>query len=219
MDIPITSIRPHYPPPTHSDKPLPESPHIQKTLQTLHLIPHPEGGYYSETDRHPLQIPNPYRNEKDSNKTVPEKEDEKSTRSASTTIFYFLTPQSPMGHFHRNRSRTVHTLHRGRGRYVIIHADQAERNGGKAPIESFVVGQRIEEGERLQWIVEGGKYKSSYLLPDPDGEENSSEGLLISETVIPGFEFYDHDFLTAERMEMLLTSDQIQELKWMVRAN
>jgi predicted cupin superfamily sugar epimerase len=185
MDIPITSIKPHYPPPTHNDKSIPESSSIQKTLKFLHLNPHPEGGYYSETDRHPLRIPNPYCDDKDHHKTVTEQENEQSTRSASTTIFYYLTPQSSLGHFHRNRSRTVHTLHRGRGRYVIIHADQAERNGGKAPIESFVVGHRIEKGERLQWIVDGGKYKSSYLLPDSDGDENESEGLLISEVSMP----------------------------------
>lgn len=52
------------------------------------------------------------------------------------------------------------------------------RNGGKAGIETFVVGQDIEKGERLQWVVEGGKYKGTFLLPDDGG---SSNGLLISE--------------------------------------
>ncbi|KAE8358029.1 RmlC-like cupin domain-containing protein [Aspergillus caelatus] len=220
MDTSITSIKPYFQPPARNEKSAPESPTIQKTIQALQLQPHPEGGYYSETDRHPLRIPNPYRDDTDNSKTVMEPDAEKATRSASTTIYYFITPRSPMGYFHRNRSRTVHTLHRGRGRYVIIHADQAKENGGKAPIESFVVGHRIEKGERLQWVVEGGKYKSSYLLPDSDGDlpdDNKSEGLLISETVVPGFEFYDHDFLPAEKMEQLLTPEQVEELKWMAR--
>ncbi|KAL4919743.1 hypothetical protein BDW62DRAFT_178367 [Aspergillus aurantiobrunneus] len=47
-------------------------------------------------------------------------DDNDTVRSASATIFYLLTPRSPVGVFHRNRSRTVHTLHRGRGRYVVI---------------------------------------------------------------------------------------------------
>lgn len=87
----------------------------------------------------------------------------------------------------------MHTLHRGRGRYVIIHADEkkgddddeegeGDKAKAKARIETFVVGQDTQGGERLQWIVEGGKYKASFLLPDKDGEEGEdSEGLLISE--------------------------------------
>ena len=54
------------------------------------------------------------------------------------------------------------------------------QNGGKARIETFVVGHNIQRGERLQWLVEGGKYKASFLLPDAEATEDS-EGLLISE--------------------------------------
>jgi uncharacterized protein len=39
-----------------------------------------------------------------------------------------------------------------------------------------VVGQDVDKGERLQWIVEGGKFKASYLLPDEDGGEESKGG-------------------------------------------
>ncbi|KAH8425364.1 cupin domain-containing protein [Aspergillus melleus] len=178
MDIPISDIKPYYKPPSSQTSPnnIADSPTIQKTIQTLNLQIHPEGGYFVETDRSQLRIPNPHRHA-NLNPTV--ETDDDATRAASTTIYYMLTPSSPLGAFHRNASRTVHTLHRGRGRYVIIHADQAARHGGKAPVESFVVGHRLEEGERLQWIVEGGKFKSSYLLPDSDAGE--TEGLLISE--------------------------------------
>ena len=73
----------------------------------------------------------------------------------------------------------MHTLHRGRGRYVIIHEDETKQ-GEKARVETFVVGHDIHGGERVQWLVEGGKYKASFLMPDvPGGSE--SEGLLISE--------------------------------------
>lgn len=72
----------------------------------------------------------------------------------------------------------MHTLHRGRGRYVLLHpGDDA---GKKGRIETFVVGSNVHAGEKLQWMVEGGVYKASYLLPDGDGGEDS-EGLLISE--------------------------------------
>lgn len=71
------------------------------------------------------------------------------------------------------------TLHKGRGRYVIIHVNE-KQDGQRARIETFVVGQDIYNGERLQWLVEGGKYKASFLLPDVKGG-SESEGLLISE--------------------------------------
>ena len=73
---------------------------------------------------------------------------------------------------------------------MILHADEAsrERNAGrKVAVESFVVGAGIERGERLQWVVDGGKYKASYLLPDTgtDGKDyengEGTEWLLISE--------------------------------------
>lgn len=94
---------------------------------------------------------------------------------------------------------------------------ETERWRGKARVETFVVGQDVEKGERLQWVVEGGKYKSSFLLPDKEGREESEEGLLISETVVPGFEYADHDFMRMERLEALVQGAQAEEMRWMVR--
>lgn len=113
-----------------------------------------------------------------------EGEGEDRFRNASTSIFYLLTPGAPQGGFHRNSGRTVHALHRGRGRYVVIHADEAERDAGtaKARVETFAVGPDVGRGERLQWVVAGGKYKASFLVPEPGGAgEEGSGGLLISE--------------------------------------
>lgn len=96
---------------------------------------------------------------------------------------------------------------------MLIHED-----GG---IESFVVGKDIEKGEWLQWIVEGGKYKASFLLPDEDdgeeGESASSRGLLISEIVVPGFEYVDHDFLRLEGLGRLVRKEEGRELEWLLR--
>lgn len=40
---------------------------------------------------------------------------------------------------------------------------------------------------------------------------------MISETVVPGFEFSDHDFMTSERMDALVTKEQANEMNWMLR--
>ena len=130
----------------------------------------------------------------------------------------------------------MHTLHRGRGRYIIIHGEDKEK-GDKARAETFIVGHDIHGGERVQWVVEGGKYKASFLMPD---EENGleSEGLLISEvsklpyplaplwcrqqlivvlqTVVPGFEFSDHNFMSPETLPRLLSDRQTDELRWLL---
>lgn len=167
---------------------VPNSPKIEKLIQSLHLIKHPEGGWFAETDRDILRIPNPFLTKKQQQDhggslveyTAKADGDDDATRSAMTTIFYLLTPNSPQGRFHRNKGRTVHTLHKGRGRYVLIRTDKVKA-GEKAPIETFVVGHDIAKGEKLQWIVDGDIYKASYLLPDNDDSNVSEEGLLISE--------------------------------------
>lgn len=59
---------------------------------------------------------------------------------------------------------------------MIIHADEVEGGAGRARVETFVVGKDVERGERLQWVVEGGKYKASFLLEDEEGRGVSEGG-------------------------------------------
>lgn len=84
----------------------------------------------------------------------------------------------------------MHTLHSGRGVYVLLHADEMDGGESRVRIESFVVGRDVAKGERLQWIVEGGKYKASFLLDVGDGKGGGTDcaecgGLLISEVGFP----------------------------------
>jgi hypothetical protein len=37
------------------------------------------------------------------------------------------------------------------------------------------------------------------------------------QTVIPGFEYSDHDFLRGEELKKLVTPEQAKELGWMLR--
>ncbi|KAJ5370852.1 uncharacterized protein N7496_006944, partial [Penicillium cataractarum] len=212
-----SQIKPIYNP--HNHKPSHNSPSLNALIQTLNLHPHPEGGYFTETDRHPSPPPS------NKTRTGNTPESDPALRAASSTIFYLLTPNAPLGSFHRHRGRTIHTWHRGRGRYVIIHADEAtcshegsEKFEGeeKGRLESFVVGPDVARGERLQWVVGAGKYKASYLLPDI-AKQGGSEGLLISEVVVPAFDFADLDFLRRDEMEQLVTAEQVRELSWMLK--
>jgi len=78
-----------------------QTPQLRSLIKTLGLQIHVEGGYFVETDRDTLRVPNPFLpstlSEAERN-ALPEEE---KTRSASTSIFYLLTPKRPMGRFHR----------------------------------------------------------------------------------------------------------------------
>jgi hypothetical protein len=112
----------------------PEPPNRESLLTALHLEPHVEGGYFVETDRAPDTVPTPFPSSISTSITsdlAPQRPGfDPQVRNSSTTIFYLLTPNSPQGGFHRNKGRTVHTLHRGRGRYVLIHAMSWARRSG-----------------------------------------------------------------------------------------
>ncbi|KAM4065495.1 cupin superfamily protein [Hirsutella rhossiliensis] len=192
----------------------PEPPEVQATIKALSLVPHIEGGYYVLTDSSPTLIPSPYPPSPLSEQTLAlvgglRPGFDPAFRSLSSSIFYYLTPARPTGSFHRNRSRIVHTWHRGRGCYILIYPD--------GRVESFIVGSDVERGEKLQWAVEGGVWKASYLLGPSDADSSHNEGLLISETVVPGFEYADHEFLSRQRCAEILSENLLQELGWLVK--
>ncbi|GAO48886.1 hypothetical protein SAICODRAFT_30095 [Saitoella complicata NRRL Y-17804] len=162
----------------------------EKAIEQLGLIPHPEGGYFKETDRATSTISAPA----SYSQSPP-------TRNLTTTIFYLLDSRSPKGHFHTNKSPTTHFHHRGRGIYVLIPKD------GSRDVIEYEVGQ---ESGRLQWIVTGEYWKASYL---PEGEE----GCLISEVVAPGFEFDDHEFMSKEELVRLVGEEKAKKYEWLLR--
>ena len=215
-----------------------ETPTHTAIIRALHLQPHVDGGYFVETDRDSLRVPTPWHAP-----THPHSHAmgwaPYDTRSAMSSMQFYLTPKAPVAYFHRDRARTIHTLHKGRGRFVILHADEATvppppggpgaphhhhhhhhpHHGwlGTARVETFDVGPDVAAGERSQWVVGGGKYTACFLLPDKAGKAASKEGLLVSETVVPGFEYCDHDLLADDRLAALVTPAQRLELAWLVR--
>ncbi|KAK9481215.1 RmlC-like cupin domain-containing protein [Lipomyces japonicus] len=176
-------------------------------IEKLQLQPHIEGGYFVETDRSRDLVANPYYNNNsnnNNNNNNNNNEDQDRHRSFSTLIYYLLTSVSPIGRFHRNKSRTIHLLHQGRARYVVIHPD--------GELETFTVGHDVANGEKLQWIVEGGDYKASFLI--------SNEECLISEVVVPGFDYKDHNFMSSrDELVGLIGEERASEWDWLLRPN
>ncbi|TXS89571.1 cupin domain-containing protein [Parahaliea maris] len=149
----------------------PNMPDRETIIRELQLEGHVEGGYFSRTFQadHRPQI-----------------DTEAGERYTLTSIYYLLTEDSPIGHWHRNRSDIIHYWHLGAPvHYYMIHPD--------GRLETAVLGPDLAAGQRLQLVVRGGIWKASHL---PEGDYG-----LISEAVSPGFDYAD--MTLGERDELL----------------
>lgn len=130
-------------------------------IEQLGLQAHVEGGYFKRTFQadHRAKI-----------------DQGDGPRFTITSIFYLLTQDSPVGHFHLNKSDIVHYYHLGSPiSYYMIHPD--------GRLETAVLGPDILAGQQLQLTVLGGVWKASHLSEGDYG--------LLSEAVAPGFEYAD----------------------------
>lgn len=108
-------------------------------------------------------------------------------RFSMTSIYYLLTAEGPVGHFHKNRSDIVHYFHLGDPiDYFLIHPDGS--------LEQVTMGPDPRKGHRLQLTVSGGIWKASRLRPGGHGYG------LISEAVTPGFDYRDMTLGTTSQL-------------------
>ncbi|CUS24964.1 LAQU0S22e01156g1_1 [Lachancea quebecensis] len=159
---------------------------LQNFINHFKLEKHAENGYFKETDRSPFVLELSNQETNDSSKgsstmpTATQKPVYKGNRNFSTLIYYMLTPDAPVSKLIMNTSRNIHILQRGKGQFVLIYP-----NGS---IKSFKVGFDYSKGEVSQWVVPGGVWKASFMIPN----EEFDNGFLISEVVVPGFEYSDY---------------------------
>jgi len=103
--------------------------------------------------------------------------DDGAPRPLATAIYYLLDRQEPLGRLHRNRSDILHFLIEGGPiEYLLL------TEGG------VLERHRLSAQERFL-MVPGGCWKASLLIGD------ATFGL-ISEVVLPGFDYVDHEFAT-----------------------
>lgn len=130
-------------------------------IDKLGLQSHVEGGYFKRTFQadHRAKI-----------------DQGDGPRFTMTSIFYLLTADSPVGHWHLNRSDIIHYYHLGAPlHYYMIQPDGA--------LQTAILGPDLAAGQQLQLTVKGGTWKASHL---PAGDYG-----LVSEAVAPGFEYQD----------------------------
>jgi len=141
-------------------------------IERLGLEPNLEGGFYRQTFRseHAADVP---------------VDDGTAPRPYLTTIYYLLTPASPVGHLHLNRSDITHFHHDGGpARYLLVSPD--------GELREIVLGPDLASGHVVSFTAPGGWWKASHL----DGPEATA--CLISEAVAPGFDYDDHAMATVD---------------------
>ena len=153
-------------------------------IDKLKLIPHPEGGFYSEVYRSDEVFNAGCISTRYINK-----------RNISSSI-YFLLEGEQVSHFHRLKSDEVWHFYDGCSLtiYLIDRAGQMKK---------IFLGNNIDKGERFQAVIERGLWFGAELK-----EENSFS--LIGCSVSPGFDF--EDFEMGERNFLLKLSPTNKEI-------
>jgi purine nucleoside permease/predicted cupin superfamily sugar epimerase len=136
----------------------------EELIKSLNLTGHVEGGFYRQTfkaDHRPLLST------------------EYGERANMTSIYYLLSAESPIGHFHMNRSDIMHYFHVGDPiTYYLMNQDGS--------LETHILGPDPTKGHEMQMVVKGGTWKASKI------STNGQYGYgLIGEAVAPGFEYED----------------------------
>jgi len=153
-------------------------------IDKLSLIPHPEGGYYRETYRSNLSIPE---------EALPAQFTGR--RLVSSTI-YFLLEGENFSAFHRLRSDEM--WHFYYGGPLVVHTI-----GEAGSYSAIHVGSDFETGEVLQAVVKAGCWFASRVR-DPGSYA------LVGCTVAPAFEF--EDFELAKRSDLIRLYPQHRKL-------
>ncbi len=156
----------------------------QYWIDKLHLLPHPEGGYYAETYRSPEivqgnHLPKRYGGD----------------RSFSTAI-YFLVEGGKFSALHRIESDELWHFYWGSCLTV-----QVIEPGGQ--LQTIYLGNNPEAGEVFQAVVKAGCWFGSLV-------ETPGSYALVGCTVAPGFDFAD--FELANRKELISLYPQHQSI-------
>ncbi|MHC3003520.1 cupin domain-containing protein [Gordonia metallireducens] len=135
--------------------------------KSLDLQPHPEGGWFRETWRSEVGLPNA---------VLPA--GYTGDRAAGTAIYFVLMPGQQSA-WRTVRSSEIWLHHRGAPVQLDLGGD-GEAPGDPTPI---IVGPDIEAGQHPQALVPPGVWQRARPVGD--------EAALVSCVVVPGFDFAD----------------------------
>jgi predicted cupin superfamily sugar epimerase len=134
-------------------------------IKVLHLVPHPEGGWFAESYRAMESIPAA---------ALPERFT--GSRSLCTAI-HFMLEEGQVSALHRLKSDEI--WHFYAGDPLAVHVITSEGS-----YQTILLGSNPERGERFQIVVPAGCWF---------GSECSGRFALVGCTVAPGFDFADFE--------------------------
>ena len=139
----------------------------QDVIAILELLPHPEGGWYRQTWRAPVELtPAGY----------------PAPRASATAIYFALHPGERSA-WHVVRSDELWLWHSG-GPLALCLGGSGDRPDES---ETIVLGADLAAGQRPQACVPGGVWQSAQPL--------GAEPVLVSCVVSPGFDYADFRLL------------------------
>lgn len=148
-----------------------EYPSIEALIAQWSMRPHPEGGYYAETYRANLTLPN---------HALPTAF--AGDRSASTAIV-FLLPIGTQSSLHRIAADEVWHFYGGDPLVVVSCTEVTD-----PPVfDRTVLGIDLSKGMTVQHVVKAGLWFGAVPLPGPVGYS------FVGCTVAPGFDFEDFE--------------------------
>ncbi|AXG70985.1 hypothetical protein KORDIASMS9_03240 [Kordia sp. SMS9] len=147
------------------------NPAINKLVQNLQLLPHPEGGFYKEVYRSKTMIPK---------EALPA--NFSGDRSYCTSIYFLLTSEN-FSAFHRIKQDEIWHFYGGSS--LSVHVMDAS-----GTYTEYKVGMDFDNGEQPQLVVPAGCWFASSVA-------KKDSYAFVGCTVAPGFDF--DDFELADR--------------------
>jgi hypothetical protein len=145
-----------------------------KIIAALGLLPHPEGGFFAETFRSPVQI------------TLPD-----GRVRASSTAIYFLLPHGTFSALHRVASDEV-WHHYGGAPLELTTITPA------GDLSRRILGPDLESDQLPQCVVPAGVWQAARPL-----SREEAGYTLAGCTVAPGFDFADFEMPERDTLEAL----------------
>jgi uncharacterized protein len=187
-------------------------PHKTKDLvETLGLIPHPEGGYFLETFRSG-SVPMSSRGQTNFEVETPndlietdrktQRPDGDSRRNPLTSIFWVPTIESPKLELVVQESDHVMLYQGGRPFEYTLYDEKTKK------LEVKILGPDIRNGHQLQIPIKSRVWACGRLLEHK--ELNSFDYCILAECFGPGFEV--HDFAWVSKAMVMECSSEIQEV-------
>ena len=150
---------------------------VKNMIDTLELLPHPEGGYFKETYRSLGEIGQESLGQ-----------EYESSRNYSTCIYFLLTSdnfsalhrikQDEIWHFYDGSPIRLHMISASG-----VHTEQ-------------IIGRDLDKGELPQFVVPGGYWFGAEVV-------NADSYSLVGCTVSPGFDFNDFELKSKDDLSEL----------------